>query len=183
MKKTENKTMTSRPETKEYTPYYSRYIDQVQEADVLSVLKSQVNETDSLTAAFTSQQELYRYAPGKWSVREVFGHLIDGERIFGHRIFCISRGERAPFPSFDQNDYIAASRYNERPVADLVAEFATVRKINLTCLENLAESDWKRTGTVNGNTVTVRALAFILAGHVRHHLNGLRTNYGVASAT
>jgi hypothetical protein len=175
--------MNKRPQETDYAPYYSRYITLVPETDVLSVLKSQVADLGKLTTGVTAEQEVFRYAPGKWSIREVLGHLIDGDRVFGYRAFCLSRGEQAPLPSFDEKAYIAASRYNDRTVADLYAEFTLVRNTNLTYLERLTESDWERKGTVNGNPITVLALVFIMAGHVRHHIDVLHSRYGIVPTT
>jgi hypothetical protein len=171
--------MTSRPRNTEYAGYFSRYVDLVPEADVVTVLRTQVAEIDTLVASVPSEREGFRYAAGKWSIREVIGHLIDGDRVFGHRAFCISRGERAPLPAFDQNEYVGASRYNDCTLADLLAEFTLVRKANLIALERLSEHEWERQGTASNNPVTVLALAFIMAGHVRHHMNILRAKYGV----
>ena len=171
--------MTSRPSESEYGVYYSRYVSLVPETDVLSILGTQIEEIGKLVASVTIERESYRYAPDKWCIREVFGHLIDGERIFGYRAFCFSRGEAAPLPSFDQNTYISNSRYNERSLSDLLTEFITIRKSNLVFLNQLTDEDWKRTGTVGENLVSVRALAFIMAGHVRHHFNVLRMSYDV----
>jgi hypothetical protein len=173
------KTMTLRPQEIEYAPYYSRYVTLVPETDVLSVLRSQVADLEKLATGVTAEQEVFRYSPGKWSIREVLGHLIDGDRVFGYRAFCLSRGEQAPLPSFDEKAYIAASHYNDGTVVDLLAEFLLVRNTNLTYLEGLTGSDWERKGTVSGNPITVLALVFIMAGHVRHHIDILRSRYGL----
>jgi len=174
--------MASRPRDTDYAAFFAAYVNLVPESDVLSALKAQVVQLSDLAATVPANREGYRYAAEKWSVREVFGHLIDAERVFGYRAFCISRGERASLPGFEENEYVAASRYDGRALADLVAEFALVRKANLTCLEHLTGGDWERRGTANDNPVTVLALAFIMAGHVRHHMNILRTKYGAPPA-
>jgi hypothetical protein len=111
--------------------------------------------------------------------REVLGHIVDTDCVFGHRAFCISRGEQQPLPGFDQNEYMAASDFDKRPLADLVSEFAVVREANLLALRRLTDSDWDRTGTASGHPVSVRALAFMMAGHVRHHLQMLQNRYRV----
>ena len=172
--------MTLRSSDTEYASYYSRYVALVPESDVLSKLEAQVAEVGQFVGSVPPERETYRYAAGKWSIREVLGHLIDGERVFGYRAFCISRGELTPLPAFDENAYVAASHYNERTVSDLLAEFTSLRQSNSAFLCRLGEEDWKRMGTASNNPVSVRALAYIMVGHVRHHLNGLRTAYGVS---
>jgi hypothetical protein len=173
--------MTSRPSDTEYATYYSRYVALVTESDVLSALETQVADIERMAGSVPIERETYRYGATKWSIREVLGHLIDGERVFGYRAFCISRGEPAPLPAFDVNAYVAASEYNERTVSDLLAEFTSLRKSNTAFLCRLGEADWERMGTASNNPVSVRALAYIMVGHVRHHLNGLRTAYGVSA--
>jgi len=172
--------MTSRPSENEFASYYLRYVSLVPESDVISLLETQMADMAQLVGSITPERETFSYAPGKWSIREVLGHLIDGERVFGYRAFCFSRGESAPLPSFDQNAYVAASRYNDRSLSDLIAEFTLIRKSNLIFLCQLTESDWIRMGAVSNNPVSVRALAFIMAGHVRHHINILHASYGVS---
>jgi len=172
--------MMSRPAVTEFAPYYVRYIAMVPEDDILSVLKAQVVDISNAAAAVTSGREKFRYDTGKWSIREVFGHLIDGERVFGYRAFCISRGEQAPLPSFDENSYIRESTYDACPLNDLVAELVLLRNANTAFLSRLTDANWLRFGTASNKPVTVRALAFIMAGHMRHHLEILRTRYGVA---
>lgn len=171
--------IVERPTNAEYAPFYAGYVSLVPETDALAVLQAQPAELQKLGAAIPKDRETYRYAPGKWSVREVFGHLTGGERVFGYRAFCISRGDKASLPGFDESAYIAGSGYDQRTVADPVGDFAARRGSNLAVLRRLDAEAWGRTGTANGTPVTVRALAFILAGHVRHHLGVLRTRYGV----
>jgi hypothetical protein len=171
----------SRPADSEYAPYYGTYVSLVPETDVMAALAGQPALLRQLAARIAADRETFRYAPDKWSVREVLGHMIDTERVFGYRAFCISRGEQQPLPGFDQNDYIAASDADARPLEDLVSEFSVVRNANLLALRTLKNSDWDRTGTASGHPVTVRALAFMMAGHVRHHLQILQERYGVSS--
>lgn len=171
--------MTSRPAENEFATYFLRYISLVPESDVLPVLEMQVAELERLARWIPPERETYRYGPDKWSIREVFGHLIDAERVFAYRAFCISRGETAPLPSFDENAYVAGSRYNDRKLPDLLTEFTLLRKSGIAFLSRLHDAEWRRMGTASNHPVSVRALAFIMAGHVRHHVNGLRTSYGV----
>jgi hypothetical protein len=167
-----------RPADTEHAPYYATYISLVPETDVLTVLETQPQALRDIAARIAADREQFRYAPDKWSIREVLGHIIDTDRVFGYRAFCISRGEQQPLPGFDQNDYMATSDFNARQVADLVNEFAVVREANLLALRRLKDSDWDRTGTASGHPVSVRALAFMMAGHVRHHLWILTERYG-----
>jgi hypothetical protein len=172
--------MTPRPSDTEYASYYSRYVALVPESDILSILETQMVDIKRMAGSVQPERETYRYGATKWSIREVLGHLIDGERVFGYRAFCISRGELAPLPAFDVNAYVAASEYNERAISNLLAEFTFLRKSNIAFLCRLGEADWKRQGMASNNPVSVRALAYIMVGHVRHHMNGLRTAYGVS---
>jgi hypothetical protein len=170
-----------RPTSAEYAPFYAGYVSLVTETDVLGALEAQPAQLQRAVAGLTAERETHRYEPGKWSIREVLGHLGDGERVFGYRAFCISRGEQKPLPGFDENEYVAASGYDERPVGALVQDFSMVREANLAMLRSLSEEAWTRLGNANGTPVSLRALAFIMAGHVRHHLGVLRSKYGLGA--
>jgi hypothetical protein len=170
-----------RPADTEFAPYYGTYISLVTETDALAVLEKQPTELRQLAAGVGSDREAFRYAPDKWSIREVLGHIIDTDRVFGHRAFCIGRGEPQPLPGFDQDAYLATSDFDTRPLSQLVNEFTTVREANLLVLRHLRSTDWDRTGTASGHPVSVRALAFMMAGHVRHHCRILQNRYGVTS--
>jgi len=169
-----------RPESSEYASFYAGYVARVPEADILSVLQKQADEIRDLARALPAAKETFRYADGKWSIREVLGHLIDGERVFGYRAFCFSRGEQAPLPSFDENQYVAAAAADQVPLADLASEFAAVRGSNLAFLRRLSAAEGARVGTASGKAISVQALAYIMAGHPRHHVAVLRERYGVA---
>jgi hypothetical protein len=169
-----------RPESSEYASFYAGYVGRVPENDVLSVLQAQADEIRDLARSLPAAKECYRYADGKWSIREVLGHLIDGERVFGYRAFCFSRGEQAPLPSFDENQYVAAAGADQIPAGELAAEFASVRGSNLAFLRRLSAAEAGRVGTASGKPISVRALAYIMAGHPRHHVAVLRERYGVA---
>jgi hypothetical protein len=172
--------MKSRPSEVEYADYFSRYVTLVPETDVMTVLENQLTELPQIAALVPADRERFRYDAGKWSIREVFGHMSDAERVFGYRAFCISRGEQAFLPAFDEDVYVSESHYDERPLGDLLAELVTVRTANIAFLRHLGDQEWVRTGTASNKPVSVRAVAFIMAGHVRHHLAGLRKNYGLA---
>jgi hypothetical protein len=168
-----------RPQQSEYAPYYAGYVGLVPEADILGVLEAQNAELRDLVASVPADRESYRYEPGKWSIREVLGHIGDGERVFGFRAFCFSRGETNPLPGFDEKEYVARSSFDHQGLAELIADFSGLRSSNLRMLRRLAPQTWLNKGTASGNPVSVRALAFILAGHVRHHVKVLRDRYGV----
>jgi hypothetical protein len=173
--------MLNKPGDNEYAPFYAGYISRVPEHDVLAVLEHQVGNLRKVASAVPVDHERYRYASGKWTIREVFSHLIDAERVFGYRAFCIARGERASLPAFDENDYVKESGANDQPLPRLVEEFAAVRAANLAALKRVSPEAWTRIGTANNHPISVRALAFIMAGHVRHHDHILRTRYEVAA--
>ena len=169
------------PLESEYAPDYQGYISQVTEQEILPVLRSQTDALDVLLGRVTPERETYRYAEGKWSIREMIGHLIDGERVFGYRAFCIARGEQQNLPGFEQNDYIATAPYDRIDLEDLLSEFRLVRLSNIAMFRTLDQEAWMRIGTANANQVSVRALAFIMAGHVRHHMEILRERYELGS--
>lgn len=169
------------PLESEYAPDYQGYIAHVSEDEILPVLRSQLDALDVLLGRVAPERETYRYAEGKWSIREIVGHLIDGERVFGYRAFCIARGEKQNLPGFEQNDYILTAPYDRIDLEDLLAELRLVRLSNIAMLRNLDEEAWMRIGTANDNQVSVRALAFIIAGHARHHMGVLRERYELGS--
>ena len=174
--------MTTAPAESEYASFYAGYVAKMaSEGDVVATLERQRDELAALPAA-AGDRETHRYGDGKWSVREVVGHLGDAERVFGYRLFCISRGEQQSLPGFDENTYAARSGADERPLAELVAELLALREVNLGVVRRLAGEAWDQRGVANNHPITVRALAYVLAGHCRHHLDILRERYGVAAA-
>ena len=173
--------MRKRPEPSEYAPFYEGYVSLVPEEDVLPVLAAQRDEVLRLAASVPVDRETYRYADGKWTVRGIFGHLGDGERVFGYRAFCIARGDQAAFPGFDQDDYMAVEDYSTVPLAELAADFGRLRDANLSVFRRLPAERWSQVGTANDARVSVRALAYAMAGHVRHHLAVLRDRYRVGA--
>lgn len=167
----------TRPRPDEYASYYEKYISLITSDDIVSVLEAQgVLMTQFLTAR-SEREGNFRYAPDKWSVKEVIGHLSDSERIFAYRLLRISRGDETPLPGFEQNDYIAPGAFNERILADLAAEFAVVRMATMALVQSLPDEAWKRRGTASDNPITVRALAYIIAGHEVHHRKILDEKY------
>lgn len=173
---------TGRPTENEHAPYFAGYIALVPETDVMSALEAQGAVLQALARSVAAEKETFAYAPGKWTVRQVLGHIIDAERVFGHRAFCISRREPATLPAFDENAYVAASTATSVPLAELADEFALVRTANLLFLRRLDHHGWARLGTVSSGPASVRALGFIMAGHVRHHLGVLAERYAVRAA-
>lgn len=167
----------NRPEKNEYAEYYERYISLVSENDIVAVLEKQHNELLEFFEKLDEEKSLYAYAEGKWSIKEVIGHLTDGERIFAYRALRISRADKTPIEGFEQDGYIENSNFNNASLSDLTDELLLNRKANLIFFKNLTDEAWLRTGTASGNPVSVRALAFMMAGHIRHHLNILNERY------
>ena len=170
----------SRPLENEYAPYYQNYVSQAPEEDILPAMRSQVDALDVLLEGVAPDRETYRYAEGKWSIRELVGHLIDGERMFGYRVLCIARGETQNLPGFDQDQYMLTAPFDRIDLEDLLSEFRLVRLSNIAMLRTLDEAAWMRMGMANDSAVSVRALVYIMVGHVRHHMNVLRERYGLA---
>jgi hypothetical protein len=168
-----------RPADTEYAPFYAGYIARVPETDPIPALEAQPTELHTLADRVTLDDEIYRYGLGKWSVRQVVGHMIDTERVMGYRAFAIGRGEAKPLPGFDENAYVAQANSDERSVKELAHEFAAVRHANLWVIRHWSPEDWDRMGNANGKAVSARAVAYIMAGHVRHHMALLRERYGL----
>jgi len=168
-----------RPEPTDYASFYANYVSLVPEEDVVSVIETQSSETQKLMASLDDARAAHRYAEGKWSVKEVFGHITDAERVFGYRALCIARGDQTSLPGYDENEYMENANYDAWKLGDLAELYALTRRANIVFFRNLREQDWNRRGTANGSPVTVCALAFIIAGHERHHLKVLRERYKV----
>jgi uncharacterized damage-inducible protein DinB len=169
--------MIPRPDASEHLPYYGKYVDRVPDGDLLQTMRTQLDETLALVRGLPEERGGHRYAPGKWSIREVLSHVIDAERIFAYRALRIGRGDATPLASFDENAYAAASNADARTLADLAEELAHVRLGNLALFRSLDDEALARRGTASGGEVSVRALAWIIAGHERHHVALLRERY------
>lgn len=165
-----------RPEPNEYADYYGSYIAGVDEP-LMQALEDETREWRTLLASVPPEKEGYRYAAGKWSIREVVGHVIDAERMFSVRAMAFARGDRSHYPSFDENAYAAASGADGRTLADLAEELSAVRAATLLLLRSFSEEVWSRRGVASGNEFTVRSLAWIIAGHSRHHRRVLKERY------
>jgi hypothetical protein len=171
-----------RPAAGEYAPYFERYVGRVPEADALPILERQRAEIRAALEGLPEAKGGYRYAPGKWSIRELLGHVTDTERIFGYRALCIARGETAALPGFEQDPYVANAGHDRWTLAELCEDFDAVRRANLAMLSHLDDTAVRRIGTSSGHATSVRAIAYILAGHARHHLAVLAEKYGVSPA-
>jgi hypothetical protein len=167
------------PTPTEYAPFYAGYISRVTETDPLAVLTAQVDEISRLFASVSKEREGYRYAPGKWSIREMVGHLADCERIMSYRALAIARGDQASLPGFDEDAYAVQAGSDAFALPDLTADLLSARQSSLHFFRNLPEDAWLRVGTANGNPVSVRALAYVLGGHLRHHFGVLKERYGL----
>ncbi len=166
-----------RPEQDEAAPYYFGYIDKVSGDDVVAALEKQLEETLTFFFAISEEKSLYRYAPEKWSIREVLNHLNDCERLFLARAFWFARGFETPLPSFDQMIAAGTARADERSWASHVEEFRAVRNSTLAFFQNLPAEAWTRAGIASGNPFSVRALAYLAVGHVTHHTTLLQQRY------
>jgi uncharacterized damage-inducible protein DinB len=169
--------MVARPEPDEYAAHYEQYISLVPGNDILGALETQRLQMIQLFAARSERDGNFRYAPDKWTVKEVLGHVCDTERIFAYRAMRIARADKTPIEGFEQDDYVRNAAFNERHLAELAEEFAHVRGASVALLRGLARDAWLRRGVANKNEVTVRALAFIIAGHELHHRGILEERY------
>lgn len=165
------------PAEGEYAPFYGRYVAAAEGADLRQVLAVQPDALRTACAGLSEAEALHRYEEGKWSVKEVVGHISDAERIFSYRALRIARGDGTPLMAFDENAYVTVANFDRRPLGDLVDEFETVRRQTLSLLAGLDGEAWTRTGTASGKLVSVRALFYLTAGHARHHLRLLATRY------
>ncbi len=171
------KAAVSRPEPGEYAPYYETYISKVKGSDIVGILESQRLQMAHLFAARSERDGNFRYAPDKWTVKEVLGHVNDAERIFSYRALRIARGDQTPLAAFEQNDYVRGGNFAERTLVDLVEEFELVRAASIALFKSLQKEAWQRRGVASKNEVSVRALAFIVAGHELHHREILEERY------
>jgi hypothetical protein len=166
-----------RPADTDYAAPYAGYVARVPEDDILAAIERQSSETQKLLASIDDSRAAFRYAESKWSVKEVVGHFVDTERIMGYRALAIARGETQPLPGFDEQEYVRNAKFDRWRIGDLSEEYALVRRANIVFLRNLSEEAWDRRGVASGYPVTVRALAYIIVGHERHHLNVLKERY------
>src|SRR5215212_2016670 len=167
----------TRPQTTEAASYYFKYIDLISSEDILSTLHAQQDETARFLESVSEEQSLHAYAPGKWTIREVLNHINHGERVFLGRAFWFARGFQDALPSFDQEVAVQMAHANDTSWAQLLEEFKNVRLATISFFNNLPAEAWSRTGVASDSPVTVRALAYIIAGHVAHHRGVLQEKY------
>ena len=172
-------TLSPRPAADEYLAYYERYIALVPDGNLVETLADQHRGTIQMLRDIDDKRGLYAYAPGKWTIKEVIGHLCDAERVFSYRALRFARGDAQPLAGFDENAYAPAGRFNERPIADLVDEFQAIRAATVHLFRYLSDEELARRGIANNNPISVRALGFVIAGHERHHAKLLRERYGL----
>ena len=169
--------MLSRPNADEYFEYYGKYIARVPDGDVRDHMRTQLSETISLLSGVADAKAEKAYAAGKWTLKEALLHMSDAERVFGYRMLRIARGDATPLPGFEQDEWVPHSCANKRLMANLVMEFAAVRASTLALMDSLSPEAWLRKGTASGHSISARALAYIAAGHERHHLTIIRERY------
>ncbi len=173
----ETQMIIPRPSSDEYAPYYGGYIDQVPDGDVLDVLQRQIEEATDLISSAGPERGTYRYAPGKWCLNDVIGHLCDTERIFTYRALRFGRGDAQALPGIEQDDYVAGANFAERSTADVLEEYRTVRAATITLFRSLTPDMLVQRGTASDCQFTARALVYIIAGHERHHMQVMRERY------
>jgi len=166
-----------RPEITEYKDDYEDYDSLVEETDIVAAMRKQLAEVENLFASIPEEKGAFAYAAGKMTIKELLGHLIVGERVFSYRALRISSGDSTPLAGFDQDIFIANGNFNSIPLADLLAEFSNICRANIIFFQNLSDAAWERTGTVNDTPASVRAIAYNMVNHVRHHLDSLRAHY------
>src|SRR4051794_10281388 len=169
--------MNARPASGDAAPYYFTYIDQVEDSDCLAAMTAQLEEALGFFGSISEESSLHRYAPDKWSMRQVLSHVNDAERIFVMRALWFARGFDTPLPSFDQNIAVAAAAADERPWDTHVQEFGNIRRASIDFFRNLPAEAWTRQGIASGSSFSVLALGFIVTGHVTHHSRLLRERY------
>ncbi len=167
----------SRPSENDYAPYYKNYIDYIEGDNIIKILRDQLSRTVKLFKSIPEEKGDYAYAKGKWSIKEVLGHITDSERIFAYRALCIARGEKKSLPGFEQDDYVREGNFNDRTLKDIIEEYIQLRKSNIFLFNSFSEDALNRRGLANNYEVTVRALFFIIAGHELHHINILKEKY------
>lgn len=166
-----------RPERNEYVDYYHAYVGKVPDGDILEILEQQRDVFTEFLSGIGEEKANHRYAPEKWSVKGVAGHIIDVERVFAVRALAFARCDKTPLPSFEQDDYAAQANFDERPIADIIDEFRAVRAATLTLFRSFRDEYWTRTGTASGFEFSTRAIPYILAGHLKHHKMVIEERY------
>jgi len=171
--------LRTRPESSEYAPFYHGYVASVPDGDVVALMRASGRELLDTVATIPEDRGGFRYGEGKWSIREVLGHIIDAERIFAYRALRIARGDTTPLASFDENEYVKTAGSEARTLSSLARELGAVREASVQLFESFPDEAWGWSGVASGKNISVRALAYITAGHAMHHLKILRERYGV----
>lgn len=169
--------MATKPAVEEYASYYGKYVSLVPDGNIVETLTKQMGDTLAAWRAVPADKAEHRYAPGKWSTKEMMAHVIDTERVMAYRALRIARGDKTPLPGFDQDVFIANTDWSVRTIADLADEFESVRKANLYLFSHFSDSAWQQVGTASDNPISARALAYIIAGHELYHQKILRERY------
>jgi DinB superfamily len=169
--------LSIRPDANEHVPYYTKYISLVPNGNILTILEKQMQETSSFLKTISEEQSFKRYVPNKWNIKEVVGHMIDCERIGIYRALRFARNDKTVLPSFESDDYITYGEFDKRDWQNLIHEFETVRAATISLFESLEETAWTRQGVANKDAVSVRALAYISAGHELHHVKLIKELY------
>lgn len=170
---------SQRPDSTEFHPYYAGYVAAVPDGEIIGILIQQLHDCLTFWRQIPESQAATIHAPYQWKVRQVLDHLVDGERVFGYRLFRIARGDQTPLPGYDEHLFAAASEERPSPLTDIIDSFEGLRRANLNLVRNLPDSAWNRAGTTNNSHITARALVYILAGHIFHHDVILRQRLGV----
>ena len=169
--------MLQKPEIGEYPAFYETYVSKVQGADVWASLEDGLKKMLAFLNSIDEEKANYAYAPGKWTIKEVLGHLIDSERIFAYRALCFARKEKQALPGYDENEYVAEANFQKRTIASLILEYELLRKSSIASFRGLDEATYLQSGIANGKEITVRALIAIIAGHELHHLQVIKERY------
>jgi len=165
------------PQSSEYPPYYQHYLDLVSNGDVIKTLKDQIMDIQAVISKIPEEKEGYAYAEGKWTIKEVIGHVIDTERILGYRVLRFARKDKTVLPGFDENAFVSNANFNKRTLYELAHEFAIVREANITLFKTFEKEHLIQKGNANGQEVSVRSVIYMIAGHASHHMNVIKTKY------
>jgi len=167
----------NKPETTEYAPYHQRYVELIDTENVFTFFKHQAEEIAALFTTISEEKAAFRYAEGKWTMKEVLAHIVDSERIFGYRVLAISHGDKNHLPGFAENDYVANGKYQNRALQSLLDEYIHLSAANLELFKSLDEEMLSQKGTASGKEITARALIFVTIGHEKHHLEIIKSRY------
>ena len=170
---------TLRPTSDEHASFFAGYIGRVPAGDLVTILNTQIADTLALLRGVPEARGDFAYAPGKWTIKEVIGHMCDVERVMSYRALRFARGDATPLPAFDENEWAPEGRFGERSLSSLIDELGIVRKSTVALFDGIPQTAWPRKGTASGNPLSVRAVACIIAGHERHHREILQTRYAL----